>query len=503
MAQAIRTARFRRPVADPRHITRSDLFLHPRQFRGRHHAATIFVVVLLAVFGFRMFPEKDVTVLSNGEAYQVSATFDAKAEGLAAASVALAPGDRVLYAEDGGHSSVAIQRARSVVAQVDGQQVAFRTRASTIGGALAEAGVELAPGDLVYLDGQLSNLRGPLFGVRYASRNPSGLPLALESLAGGRPVSEVQVSVVRARPYTVIVDNAVIETQSAADTVEGLLLDLGMTVREGDLVHPGLTERLTAGMSLRLEPARTVNVKLNGKDQSLYTQAETVEEVLRLLEVDPATAELLSQPLDAAVVNGMELTVGTTETIRQEVSEPIAPPTVYEQDATLAPGVVRILEGQPGVRVRTYSVTLKNGQETSRVEVGSAVTRAAVPTRNISGTRPNAPAKPVLSVPGLSVPYSRTLRVETTWYAPANAGRSPSDPNYGRTATGAMVDYNVCAVDPAVIPLYTRFYVPGYGFCTALDTGGAIKGNIVDLGFPDSYGDAGWGRQTLDIFILD
>ena len=62
---------------------------------------------------------------------------------------------------------------------------------------------------------------------------------------------------------------------------------------------------------------------------------------------------------------------------------------------------------------------------------------------------------------------------------------------------------DLCAVDPLVIPLGTRFYVPGYGTCLAADTGGLVKGNHVDLGFPEEAGQNPWNPQNLDIYILD
>jgi len=49
----------------------------------------------------------------------------------------------------------------------------------------------------------------------------------------------------------------------------------------------------------------------------------------------------------------------------------------------------------------------------------------------------------------------------------------------------------------------TKFYVPDYGMCVAADTGGAIKGAIIDLGFPETVGDPGWGRRVVDIYIVD
>ena len=51
--------------------------------------------------------------------------------------------------------------------------------------------------------------------------------------------------------------------------------------------------------------------------------------------------------------------------------------------------------------------------------------------------------------------------------------------------------------------MFTKFYVPGYGWCTALDIGGLVKGYHVDLFYPNEVGDPGWGKQTVDIYIVD
>ena len=61
----------------------------------------------------------------------------------------------------------------------------------------------------------------------------------------------------------------------------------------------------------------------------------------------------------------------------------------------------------------------------------------------------------------------------------------------------------IVAVDPHVIPYYTKMYVPGYGVAMAGDTGGAIVGNRIDL-FMDSYEEAiNWGRRDVEVYILE
>ena len=91
----------------------------------------------------------------------------------------------------------------------------------------------------------------------------------------------------------------------------------------------------------------------------------------------------------------------------------------------------------------------------------------------------------------------RSVYVEATAY-------SPFDPGVGTyTARGNVVRRGIIAVDPRFIPLGTRVYIPGYGEAIADDTGGAIIGNRIDIAF-DTYSEAmRFGRQHIEIYILD
>jgi 3D (Asp-Asp-Asp) domain-containing protein len=71
----------------------------------------------------------------------------------------------------------------------------------------------------------------------------------------------------------------------------------------------------------------------------------------------------------------------------------------------------------------------------------------------------------------------------------------------GRTATGMPVGRGVVAADPAVIPLGSRLFIPGYGNGVAADVGGGIKGNTIDLWYPTYKECAAWGRRTVTITI--
>lgn len=93
-----------------------------------------------------------------------------------------------------------------------------------------------------------------------------------------------------------------------------------------------------------------------------------------------------------------------------------------------------------------------------------------------------------------------TITVTSTAYTANCAGCT------GRTATGQDLKANpnqkVIAVDPNVIPLGSKVYVPGYGVAIAGDTGGAIKGNRIDVFIPGQAQANSWGVKTLNVTIL-
>ncbi|MGB9846914.1 MAG: 3D domain-containing protein [Desulfotomaculales bacterium] len=72
----------------------------------------------------------------------------------------------------------------------------------------------------------------------------------------------------------------------------------------------------------------------------------------------------------------------------------------------------------------------------------------------------------------------------------------------GITFTGTKARPGVAAVDPEVIPLGSVLFVPGYGYVRAEDTGGAIKGNRIDLYFESKEEAFRWGKKELDVEIL-
>lgn len=104
--------------------------------------------------------------------------------------------------------------------------------------------------------------------------------------------------------------------------------------------------------------------------------------------------------------------------------------------------------------------------------------------------------------------YERVISVKATAYCLCRkcTGKTPSSPGYGHTASGFVItpgeDMKVISVDPNVIPLGTEVYVEGYGYAIAADTGGAIKGNKIDV-YKDTHELAlQWGVRYVNVYVL-
>ena len=72
-----------------------------------------------------------------------------------------------------------------------------------------------------------------------------------------------------------------------------------------------------------------------------------------------------------------------------------------------------------------------------------------------------------------------------------------------RTATGTWPSRGTIAVDPEVIPLGTRLHIEGYGEGIAEDTGGLIKGDIIDVYMESEDECWDWGRRTVEVRIIE
>jgi 3D (Asp-Asp-Asp) domain-containing protein len=178
-----------------------------------------------------------------------------------------------------------------------------------------------------------------------------------------------------------------------------------------------------------------------------------------------------------------------------KMHEPIPHPTLRKDSTELRSGSSQTLRtGKDGVKVTIYEVKVQGTTELSRKLVSQKVTRQPVPEVVAVGRRGYLPSRGYFS-------GRKTLTMIATGYDPSPASNGGN--TTGRSAIGLKVGHGVVAVDPKFIPLGTRLYIEGYGYAVAADTGGAIKGNRIDLGHDTMSKANQVGRRTVIVHILD
>jgi len=175
--------------------------------------------------------------------------------------------------------------------------------------------------------------------------------------------------------------------------------------------------------------------------------------------------------------------------------EPIPYSTLRKATSQLRSGTSRTVQnGKNGEKETVYQVyTRTDGIELRRETVHSRILKQSRPEIIEEGRQESLPSRGYFS-------GRRMVTMVATTYDPYNCGGSGS----GRTFTGLKGGYGVVAVDPHFVPLGTRLYIEGYGYAVAADTGGAIKGNRIDLGIDSQHDAKGvQNMKAVRVHILD
>jgi 3D (Asp-Asp-Asp) domain-containing protein/peptidoglycan hydrolase CwlO-like protein len=89
----------------------------------------------------------------------------------------------------------------------------------------------------------------------------------------------------------------------------------------------------------------------------------------------------------------------------------------------------------------------------------------------------------------------------TAYYAFGSGGNDIN--GNGITATGLRARKGIVAVDPRIIPLGTKLFIPGYGEALAADTGGWIKNDRIDLCFESLEECFRFGRKKIRVYLVE
>lgn len=301
------------------------------------------------------------------------------------------------------------------------------------------------------------------------------------------------------RDVTVIVDGRTHRIRTQASDVGALLEGAGIAVDSADLVTPSLDASVDGVSTVLVRHSIPITVEVGGDSVDLDLVGDTVADALVAVGADPASTPDVTPAPETPLEPGMTVEVpdAFVRVAREETAVP--PPVMYEEDKYLPKGVKQVVNpGRAGRVLRVYRMVVAGGAEGAPVLSASRTVSKPVPKVVVVGTGSGSFSADALKAASATPPTGgRSMRVKATGYSP----RQP-DLDF-TTATGAYARHGIIAVDPAVIPLGTRVYVPGYGFAVAEDTGGAIDGKRIDLCF-DTVAEAfAWGRRVVTIIILD
>lgn len=270
-----------------------------------------------------------------------------------------------------------------------------------------------------------------------------------------------------------------------------------VSLASGDRVVPDIGAPLQPGMEVRILRGFPLSLQVDGASRTLQAVRVPVSQLLLEAGIALGPLDRVTPDPDTAAAPGVDIRVIR---VREEIvtlTEPIPFSTTRWAAPDLVRGRTRVVRaGVPGLLEKTVRVRLEDGQEVERAKL--AEQRLKEPAAQIIGVGTRPPALAVQTPQGL-VEYTRVLDVEATAYYPGPDSTGDTD---GLTATGVKAGRGIVAVDPAVIPLGSKLYIPGYGTALAADTGGAIKGRRIDVCF-ETYDEAiQYGRRPAKVYIL-
>ena len=294
----------------------------------------------------------------------------------------------------------------------------------------------------------------------------------------------------------VIADVKVVEPEKSVTTP---VANEGKEVKPSETMQPQVTAKekteipkAADAKNLETKPElkhKPVSLQRFGVAKEFTTHHGTVGEVLQDMNIN-LDGRTVYPPLETKITDGMIIHVLARKSFlsREEVEVPFG--TQVINDAEMAFGAKKVeKEGVKGKDLVTYENITRPGRE-QKIELDRR--RIAEPVNEIVR---QGVAQSILTPDGY-VKYKKKIYGEATAYTWGGGAT-------GHTSIGLWPKRGIVAVDPRVIPYYTKLYIPGYGMAIAGDTGGAIVGTRIDL-FMDSLHECyQWGRRGVEIYILE
>jgi uncharacterized protein YabE (DUF348 family) len=303
-------------------------------------------------------------------------------------------------------------------------------------------------------------------------------------------------------------DGETLVVKTMKTTVKEVLDQNGINVSPDDFISTTLDKKLQkiAKNTIEIKRAIPVNVYIDGTETKVMTYRSTVQEALTNSRVKLSSLDKLDglEPGDK-IVKDMNIKVIRVKEELQSEKIPVEYNVINRENNHLDKGKQLVIkEGKVGIREKIFKVIYEDGKQVIKQLKSDNVIASPINKIIEFGTVLN-----FRTSRGDIVRYKKVMNMSATAYTSsfADTGKSKGDPGFGITYSGKKARVGLIAVDPRVIPLGTRMYIEcngraDYGFATAADIGGAIKGNKIDLYFNSSTEVNNWGRKKVQVYIL-
>ncbi|MBE0690869.1 MAG: DUF348 domain-containing protein [Anaerolineae bacterium] len=358
-----------------------------------------------------------VTLVVDGEATSLQTRAQTVRDLLRERGISLNQGDQVQPALDApvvADLVVQVVRARTVTLIVDGQLMILNTMQSNPADILAAAGVDVDESDRIIVDG-----------TRATSEQLRNWPVPVNSL-----------TIRRAIPVQIDDDGTLLDLKTTADTIGEALYEAGVTLYLADQVVPGADEPVRPDLQITIRRARPITILSDGESIQTRVQGSTVSDALANAGVALIGLDYTIPDEQGRLVQGMTIRViRVEETVLVDETE-LPYETIYQDDATLELDQRRVVQtGQTGTQRTVTRVRLENGVEVGRqVEENTIVSE---PANHIIAYGTNVVIR-TIDTPQGARQYWRRLRMYATSYHPAALGGDDVTATGRRLTTGII-----------------------------------------------------------------
>lgn len=289
------------------------------------------------------------------------------------------------------------------------------------------------------------------------------------------------------------------EHATDATTVGAFLRERNIVAGPHDYLEPAADTPLSDGITIVYRAAVPVTIATAHDSVSVLSSAEDVGALLEEQHVQLGSQDQVQPSLSDPVPSNGTVRIARVLTWDRSERRAIVPQTIHRIDFALSPGSSRIIAtGSTGQRDVMVRFTQRDNGKIQRTILASHVTVKAHPRIVAEGVGEyDAFARfEARGIEKTSYTAQSAMQMVATAYTASCSGCS------GITASGRPAGHGIVAVDPNVIPLGTRLYIPGYGFAVAGDTGGAIHGSRIDLGFNSERDAMLFGRRDVTVYRL-